>query len=256
MLDFLAIFAALLRIFIDFGRTTARTLVQPMLMAAVMIGIYAAINIMQEGSIALGLKAAFLESQTDRLVHNRIDEKALLQKELRQFAAATKLIDQLLQTMLQQGGGSRARLAVIHNGVTGLTGTGLLRFDVTNSVSAKGREAGYAVINAPLADWSDFLPTLIAGHCSMFRVADLKSLPVRARLEQTGTSALMACPTADVQGKILGAAFVQWDENDPEPSGAELAALSTAEAHLSAQIAAVLDLQGPPPWPTAAPDSE
>ncbi|OIQ74482.1 hypothetical protein GALL_438680 [mine drainage metagenome] len=88
-----------------------------------------------------------------------------MQTELHQFAAANKLIDQLLETMLvRAGGASRVRLNVIHNGVTGLTGTGLLRYDVTNSVAAPGRLAGAAVTNQPLSDWSDFLPALLAGH--------------------------------------------------------------------------------------------
>jgi hypothetical protein len=247
MSDFLAIFTALLGAFIGFGRTSARRLVQPMLMAAVMIGVYAGINIVQEGNTLSGLKAAFLDSRADRLMHSRLSEKTMMQMELQQFSASTNLIDELLQTMLQRARGSRARLAVIHDGVTGLTGMGLLRFDVTNTVTAKGREVGPTIINASLAEWSEFLPTFVAGRCSLHRVGDLKSLPVRARLEQTGSSAVLACPASDVEGKIVAGVFIHWDGNDPVPEGADLAALMTAEEHLGAQIAAVLDLQRPPP---------
>jgi len=257
MFKLLTMFMALLGMFIEFGRTSGRKLIQPMLMAACLTGTYAVIHVSEEGSVAAGLRAAFLDSETDRLERRRIQEQALMQAELKQFSAASRLIDQLLETMLERAAGSsRVRLNVIHNGVTGLTGTGLLRYDVTNTATAPGRLAGPAVVNQPLSDWSDFLPSLIAGQCSFHRVAELHALALRARFESFGAANLLACPAGDVQGKTVGAVFVLWDGNDPVPAGAELKALTVSGQHIGAQIAAVLDLQGPPPWPSGAPSGE
>ena len=177
----------------------------------------------------------------------------MLQTELRQFAAANKLTDQLLESMLIRAkGASRVRLNVIHNGVTGPTGTGLLRYDVTNSVATNGRLAGSAVSNQPLSDWSDFLPALLAGQCSFYRISDLQNVSLRARFDVFGANSVLVCPAADVRGKMVGSIFIFWDGNDPVPDGEDLRRLMAAGQHLGAQIAAVLDLQGPPPWPSLA----
>jgi hypothetical protein len=226
-----------------------------MLTAICLTGTYAAVHVGQEGNIARGLSAAFLDDDAVRVARHKSQDQANLQAELRQFAAANKLIDQLLQSMLERASGaSRVQLNVIHNGVTGLTGTGLLRYDVTNSVASAGRLAGPGVTNQPLSDWSDFLPALLAGQCSLQRVGDLRAVALRARWETFGASGTMVCPAADVQGKIVGAIFIFWDGASPMPSGADAHALMAAGQHLGAQIAAVLDLQGPPPWPGAKPN--
>ncbi len=253
----LPIFLSMLGMCFEFGRTSWRKMVPPLVMAVCLTGVYASIHVQKEGSIRAGLRSAFLENETDRTERRRISQQALMQAELRQFSAGNKLIDQLLQTMLERAAGSsRARLNVIHNGVTGLTGTGLLRYDVTNIASAPGRLAGPTVVNQPLSEWSDFLPSLIAGECSYHRVGDLRALALRARFEALGAASLLACPAGDVQGKTVGAVFVLWDGNDPVPAAADMRALMAAEQHLGAQIAAVLDLQGPPPWPSGASNGE
>jgi hypothetical protein len=180
-----------------------------------------------------------------------------MQAELRQFSAANKLIDQLLETMLERASGaSRVRLSVIHNGVTGLTGTGLLRYDVTNTATALGRQPGQTVVNQPLSEWSDFLPSLLSGQCSLHRATELHAIALRARFESFGASSVLVCPAADVQGKTVGAVFILWDGTDPVPAGAELRTTMAAELRLGEQIAAVLDLQGPPPWPSGGKPSD
>jgi hypothetical protein len=253
MIEILGLFRVLLELFVDLGRNSGRKLVQPMLTAACLTGTYTAIHVTQEGSVTAGVRAAFLENDTLRSERRRLEEQATLQTELRQFAAANKLIDQLLETMLARAtGASRVRLNVIHNGVTGLTGTGLLRYDVTNSVAAPGRLAGAPATNQPLSDWSDFLPSLLASQCSFHRINEIHALSNRARFEALGATAIMVCPAADVQGKTVGAIFIFWDGNDPIPDGDDMRRLMSAGQHLGAQIAAVLDLQGPPPWPTLA----
>src|SRR5208337_5667360 len=102
----------------------------------------------------------------------------------------------------------------------------------------------------------DFLPSLLAGQCSFHRTAELRVAALRARFESFGATSVLVCPAADVQGKTVGAIFVLWDGTDPVPAGAEMRALMVAEQHLGAQVAAVLDLQGPPPWPAGAASRE
>jgi hypothetical protein len=257
MFKLLAMFQGFLALFVELGRTSVRKILPPVFMAVCVTGGYALFQVNQEGSFLGGLRAAFLDSDTDRAERHRIEVQALMQAELRQFAAANRLIDQLLQTMLERApGASRVRLAVIHNGVTGLTGTGLLRYDITNTATVAGRLPGQTVINQPLSEWSDFLPVLLSGQCSFHRVSDLHALAMRARFEVYGSTSVMVCPAADVQGKTVGAVFVSWDGSDSLPANADLRSAMMTELHLGAQVAAVLDLQGPPPGPPSVAASE
>jgi hypothetical protein len=257
MLKFLTVFQSLLVTFLAFGRISRQKLAQPVMLASCVTFAYAMLHVSQQGSFLNGLRSAFIETETDRMERQRIQEQSMLQVELRQYAAANKLIDQLLQTMLDRAtGASRVRLNVIHNGVTGLTGTGLLRYDTTNTAAAAGRLPGAAVINQPLSEWSDFLPTLIAGQCSIHRITELSAVALRARFEAFGAASVLVCPAADVQGRVVGAVFVFWDNADRVPAGADLRTLMVAEQHLGAQIAAVLNLQGPPPWPSVVAKGE
>nr|WP_294528213.1 hypothetical protein [uncultured Rhodopila sp.] len=250
MFKLLAMFQGFLALFVELGRTSARKIIPPVVLAACVTCAYALFQVNREGSFPAGLRAAFLDNNTDRAERHRIEVQALMQAELRQFAAANKLIDQLLQTMLDRApGASRVRLAVIHNGVTGLTGTGLLRYDITNTATVAGRLPGQAAVNQPLSEWSDFLPVLLSGQCSFHRVADLHALALRARFETYGSTSVLVCPTADVQGKTVGAVFITWDGADQVPANADLRTAMAGELHLGAQVAAVLDLQGPPPEP-------
>lgn len=251
MIELIALFRVLLELFVHLGRTSGRKLLQPMLTAACLTGAYTAIHVSREGGVIAGVRAAFLDNESVKIERRRLEEQGILQLELRQFAAANKLIDQLLETMLARAtGASRVRLNVIHNGVSGLTGTGLLRYDATNGVAAPGRFAGATETNQPLSDWSDFLPPLLAGQCSFHRIGELHGVSIRARLQSLGATSVLVCPAADVQGRTVGAIFVIWDGNDTAPEGDDLHRLMAAGQHLGGQIAAVLDLQGPPPWPT------
>lgn len=245
MIDFLAAFRALLDICLMAGRLSGIRMLQPLLTAVCLTGVYTVIHITQEGGVRPGLRAAFFDNEATRSERRRMGEQVTLQSELRQFVTANKLIDQLLITLLtHSSGASRVQLNVIHNGVTGLTGTGLLRYDVANTVTAPGRAAGETMTNLPLTEWSDFLPALIGQQCSFHRVADLHVASSRARFEAMGATALLVCPAADVEGKIVGAIFFSWDANDPVPNAAALQAIMAEGVHLGGQIAAILDLRG------------
>jgi hypothetical protein len=239
--------------FTEFGRNSTRSVIKPLLLMAVVAAGYAMVQPAEWAAFWNNLKSAFLGNE----MQERLREQAMLQAELRQFAAANKLIDQLLATMLERAtGASRVRLNVIHNGVTGLTGTGLLRYDMTNAAAAPGRLAGSTITNQPLSEWSDFLPALISGQCSFHYVADLRAVSLRARFEASGATGLLVCPAADVQGRIVGSIFILWDGADMAPAGSDLRELMAVEQQLGAQIAAVLDLQGALPEPSKAQDME
>jgi hypothetical protein len=245
MLDIIALFRALLELIFDLGRVSGRKLLQPMLTAICLTGAYTAVHVGQEGSLGAGFRTASLDGESARLEHHRIEALATLQEELRQFVAANKLINQILESiMLRAPGAPRASLSVIHNGVTGMTGVGLLRYDDANSVAAAGRLAATVVSNQPLSDWSDFLPDLLAGDCTFRRTANCEACRC-ARLESYGVTSLLVCPAADVQGRTVGAIFFIWDAHDQSPDASQIQALLEAGQHQGSQIAAVLDLRGP-----------
>ena len=251
MTDFIAVLQVLLELCLALGRESGRWLMEPLLTAICLTCAYTVIHVTREGGLAAGLRAAFLENDAAKAERRRVEEQMNMQSELRRFAAAHRLIDQLLETMLARANGaSRVRLNVIHNGISGLTGVDLLRYDVTNGVAAPGRSVGESVVNQPLSDWADFLPQLLSGTCSMHHVCELKAAAIRARFSKFGATSLLVCPASDVQGKTVGAIFVFWDGADQVPDGDALRKLMGAGQHLGAQVAAVLDLQGPPPWPT------
>jgi hypothetical protein len=127
--------------------------------------------------------------------------------------------------------------------VTGLTGTGLLRYDVTNSIAAPGRSTGDPVQNLPLADWSDFLPGLLTDQCVLSRVSDLKTITLRVQFEAFGAANVLACPAADIQGRALGALFLFWDAGDLVPKGDAMTNLMTLSHGIAGQIATVFALR-------------
>jgi hypothetical protein len=251
MSDFFTLLRFVFEISRGLGRSYQRRLAQPLLTVVLLVAAYATVHIGQEGSFNLGLRAAFVDNDASRLERSRMDRQIMLQSELKHFAAANALIDQHLEYLLEHArGASRVRMHVIHNGVTGLTGTGLLRYDVTNIVASPGRSLGSSVQNAPLADLGDFLPGMLAGQCTMHRTGDLHAGPMLVRLVSLGVSNVLACPAADVQGKLVGALLISWDGVEAPPEGVEMRALMEIGHHIGDQIAAVLDLQGPPPWPS------
>ena len=159
--------------------------------------------------------------QADRL-HEL--ETAILQRELHQSAVTDKLIDQFMTALLQRAPfAARVRLGVVHDGITGLTGTALLRVDITNGVASAGHAAGTFTVNQPLSEWNDFLPTLLAGKCAFQRYGDDLSVTLRARLVALGAGSFLACPVIDVE-QVLGAT-VGHLERDPPPMSKDLRSL-------------------------------
>ena len=170
-----------------------------------------------------------------------------MQAELHQYATSGKLIDELLGVaLLHSMGAARVRLGVVHNGITGVTGTSMLRYDVTNAVAAPGRAAGGTVVNEPLSTWSEFLPRRDVGRPVPIDVdaGEVHNFELQARMQLLGASSLLACPVTDVQGKLLGALFVNWDAGDQPPAGEQMQQLMDFGQRIGAQIASVLSVRG------------
>jgi GAF domain len=116
-------------------------------------------------------------------------------------------------------------------------------------VASAGHAAGTFTVNQPLSEWNDFLPTLLAGKCAFQRYGDDLSVTLRARLVALGAGSFLACPVIDIEGRVLGATVVTWDERDPPPIGEDLRSLMEFARSICVQIAAALDLRGRLPSP-------
>lgn len=202
--------------------------------------VYAGWNIVREGSVTEGLRVAFADSKAEHVAR----KAKAMQAELHAIAASDRVIHQHLVNILDRmPTAARVRLAVIHNGVTGVTGVGMLRFDVTHAAASPGRDSGAMVANQPLSDWIDYLNTLLAGQCSFMTVAAIHSLSARVRMEQLGMQAFLVCPTVDSQNMMLGALFVSWDRTDPLPDPGTLATMTADLRGTASQIAVALDMR-------------
>jgi hypothetical protein len=249
LLDIVRLVRIALELLLSLGQPLRILLLQPLVTVVMLLFLYAGWHVRDEGSINAGLRVAFVDTRAYRAEHLLELETATLQSELRHASETDKLIDQLLTALLTQAtSAARVRLGVVHNGVTGVTGMALLRFDITNGVAAPGHSVGAMVVNEPLSDWNEFLPALLAGRCQMGRATTEPNLSLRGRLEALGASDFMACPVIDIQGRMLGGVFVTWDLHDVPPQGEELQALMVYANRIGVQIASALDLRGHVAW--------
>ncbi len=219
-----------------------------MLTAMILIGAYGGYHVVRESSVVGGLTVAFVESNADRIARFRHSEAVAMQMEIQHLAKSNLIIDRLMgQFVAQAPTIARARLGVIHNGAYGVTGLGLLRYDVTNAVAGAGHAAGPLAENRSLAEWSDFLPDLLAGECKKIVIKDMENTAARARLEELKVGAFLSCPVADIGKRLLGSVAVYWDEGTYVPSGAEMDRLINTGKKVGLLIAAMLDLRKAPP---------
>jgi len=245
MIEILRLLNILLSIVINWRQPLATLVLQPLVTVALLLCLYAGWHVRDEGSLAEGLRVAFVDTRANRQVEEQQIVAALLQAELHQYAKAGKLIDQALTNLLlHSDGAARIRLGVIHNGVSGLTGVNLLRYDVINAVAPAGRAPGGLLVNEPLTTWGEFLPSLLAGKCQLMVLGDVHNFALQARLESLGASSLLSCPVTDLEGKLLGAIFTNWDAADKPPSGEQLQAVIEVNQRVAGQIASVITLRG------------
>src|SRR5579872_2770769 len=165
MLEILRLVRIVLEMLTIQARSLRVLLTPPLVTVGMLLVLYAGWHIRDEGSISAGLQVAFIDTTAFRVERARDVEALILQTEMHRAVESDALIDQLLTALLLRiPSAARARLAVIHNGVTGVTGMTLLRFDITNAVAAAGRAVGVMVSNEPLSEWNDFLAELLAGQ--------------------------------------------------------------------------------------------
>jgi hypothetical protein len=220
-------------------------LVQPLITVGLLLFVYAGWHVRDEGGIVAGLRVAFVDTRAYRADHEHEREATILQAELHYAADTDKLIDESLAGLLAYAPlAARVRLGVVHNGVTGVTGVALLRYDITNAVAAPGKLVGPLLLNQPLSEWNNFLPVLLAGRCHLGQVAAEPSPTLRARFEGFGAGTFMACPVIDTRSRMLGAMFVTWDVRDLPPTGDALLAVMKYALGAGGQIASALDLRG------------
>ncbi len=244
MFDILRLARLAMDLLANLGQPLTTLLLQPLLTVGMLLALYAGWHVRDEGSIGAGLQVAFVDTRAFRAAHLRELESAVLQAELRQVGDSDRLIQQLLTAVLQHTpAAARVRLGVVHNGVTGVTGTDLLRFDITHAVAAPGHSVGEMVQDQPLSEWGEFLPALLAGRCDTRASGEVHNLALRNRLEALGAGVYLACPVIDIQGRMLGGLFVTWDVSDHPPAGEAMQALSAYTREVGTQIAAALDLR-------------
>ena len=166
------------------------------------------------------------------------------QVELRQAAKTDHLIDQSLKVLpAKVPGSARAQARRDPQRRHGITGVGMLRFDVTNGAAVPGRAVGEPMQNLPLSAWNEYLSTLLAGRCDWRRTADVVSASERDRLEKFGAALRLVCPVTDVEGRLLGGVFITWDTSDASPDPERRPEIVEEAKKIGAQIASVLTLR-------------
>lgn len=244
MSDILDLCKALVGLLREAGAMVKQAIITAMTTVVILLMIYAGGNIVYDGSISGGLHSAFVMNRRSVIERDAQERALLLQLELRNAASAERVTQQILTTLLDKSmNAARIRVSVIHNGVTGLTGMGLLRFDVTHAVSANGRAPGPLISNQPLSDWSDYLEDIIHGKCVVLHNDRVKNSSTKMRLDSLGITLFVACPITDASGQTLGGVFVSWDRGDTLPSDSDMLKLLPDIRAAGSQIAALLDLR-------------
>ena len=225
-----------------------KALIHSIVYVLVFLLLYAGYNIVQaKGDLLTGLQNTFAPSKERDRAADAEGYKWRLQYELKAAAQSDKIITQVLSNVLGNSvGAARAELAIVHNGVSGVTGIGLLRYDIVNGVAALGRARSDAAANLPLANWADYSRTLFGGECAWEDVTRLQSAMARSMWQNMNVGHFLACPVIDVQNLTLGAVFISWDDNDPLPDNKQLQAIIAATREQTGKLGAALDLRRPP----------
>jgi hypothetical protein len=191
------------------------------------------------------LQTAFVHSNND--IATKPIELALIQAEISRTAEANRIIDQMLTTALPTlSGASRIRLAVIHNGIVGVTGLSMLRSDITNAIARPGRATGDLSVNLPMGSLATFSTTMLDGSCWLSNTNNLSYNPGREHLERVGVKTFLACPVKDPNGLLLGEIAVHWDSGDTVPTGADMEHLTDALKIVADKVGAVITLRSNP----------
>ena len=206
---------------------------------------WAGLNIVRERDLIRGLEVAFVDSRHQTIVREADTHSAVLQDELRRVSESNELIHKIMDAMMRSApGADRARFSVFHNGISGLTGIGLLRYDVIVAVAGPGRSEGDLEQNRPLEEWSSYLPELIAGRCAWVDASSIRNTSARARMEDMGIKVFNVCPVVDSFSRVLGAVAVYWSRgDDPPPNQSVREELSAQNLQAASRIAGAMELR-------------
>ena len=207
---------------IDLARNAAsetkNKVFQSCLTCIMLIFFYAMSNIIHEGSIVVGLKAAFLESRVDTAIRLNQEHSALLQTEIRQAAIADRLVKEYMESLLYVlKTPARIRVGLVHNGIANTAGRSMMRIDAPYSVTALGRSQGATVVNQPFSDWSDYSEAMFKEECVTLHTSSIRNPAQLSRLLSAGIEVFIVCPIIDIQGSMIGGLFVSWDRGDLIP---------------------------------------
>jgi hypothetical protein len=204
--------------------------------------IYLSSFCIREESFVRGVEAAYQHSWLSPSSANstQIHSQAALEASMQSDFVTRRILTEVLH---EAPASSRARLALIHDGIATITGVDLLRFDITQSVAAPGHTPGSVFVNEPLADWTpDLLPALSKHECALSEVANMENLARKQRLEEMGATWVMGCPVIDVYDRIFGAILVTWDVGAVPPQGAALTQLFEKVKSDGQRLGAALDM--------------
>lgn len=234
--------------FLSAHRLFARWLLRSCGQAAITIFfgliVLAGYHVVREGSFERGIHIAFFDTNQDILERDRQTEIAVTQARIGQDATANRVIDQLLTNALTPASnGARIRLAVIHNGIAGVTNISMLRADITNAIARPGRATGDLSVNLPMGSLATFSPAMLDGSCWQADTSSLSYNPGREHLERVGVKTFLACPVKDPNNLLLGEIAMHWDRGDTVPEGADMTKLVSEMKFKADQIGAIISLR-------------
>jgi hypothetical protein len=226
------------------GSEFKKAVVQSLMHIGLLVLLYLGWHILYEGGdVVRGFQMAFLDTRLTAA--SRAQEgKVTTQAELEAVANTDKVINQLLAGLLDKSPtAARVRLAQIHNGVSGITGISLLKFDLTHAAAAVGRSTGQLLPNQPLSEWTEYLQVLLAGRCVLIKLQDLVSPVLRGKMVESRLNAFLGCPVVDAANQMLGGVFISWDDGDALPTGDALRQLTEESRIVGRQLGAALGLR-------------
>ncbi len=146
------------------------------------------------------------------ITQSRLTEQQIT---LERYTNASIHIDAVLKRALSQiPTAARIRVAFIHIAPNTLD---LLRFDITNAATNTGHPIGELTADHSISEWSAYFSTLLNDQC-----VDVNSIQTstisQERLKSLEIRRFLACPIFNNHRQFLGAVFVSWDINDPDPS--------------------------------------
>jgi len=146
------------------------------------------------------------------ITQNRLTEQQLT---LERYTDASIRIDNVIKhAIIQIPYAARMRVAFIHIAPNTLD---LLRFDITNATTNPGHPIGELTADHSISEWSAYFSKLLNDQCVNVNSVQTSTIS-QERLKSLGIRRFLACPIFNNHRQFLGAVFVSWDIDDPDPS--------------------------------------